>query len=96
VPVVVYGVNLLAAAIAYFVLQQTIIALEGPDSRLRKAVGRDGKGKLSPVIYLLGIAAAAFVAPWIGVALFTVVALVWLVPDRRLERFVAEIEAAEA
>ena len=96
VPVVVYGVNLLAAAIAYFALQQAIIALEGPDSRLRKAVGRDGKGKLSPVVYLLGITAAAFVAPWIGVALFTVVALVWLVPDRRLERFVAEIEAAGA
>ncbi|HEX2895951.1 MAG TPA: TMEM175 family protein [Marmoricola sp.] len=91
VPVVVYGANLLAAAIAYFVLQQTIVALEGPESRLRKAVGRDGKGKLSPVIYVLGIA-AAYVTPWLGVALFTVVALIWLVPDRRLERFVAQIE----
>jgi uncharacterized membrane protein len=89
VPVVVYGVNLLAAAIAYFVLQKAIIGLEGAESRLRKAVGRDLKGKLSPVIYLLGIG-AAFLAPWLGVALFTVVALMWLVPDRRLERFVAE------
>jgi uncharacterized membrane protein len=95
VPVVVYGANLLAAAIAYFVLQQAIVALEGPDSRLRRAVGRDAKGKASPVIYLLGIAAAAFLAPWLGVALFTVVALVWLVPDRRLERFVAELEPAD-
>jgi uncharacterized membrane protein len=94
VPVVVYGVNLLAAAIAYFVLQQMIIGLDGPASRLRSAVGRDVKGKLSPTIYLLGIG-AAFLAPWLGVALFTVVALMWLVPDRRLERFAAEIDARE-
>ena len=95
VPVVVYGVNLLAAALAYYALQQVIIAAEGPDSRLRVAVGRDVKGKLSPVIYLLGIA-AAFLSPWLGVALFTVVALIWLVPDRRLERFAAEIDAARS
>jgi uncharacterized membrane protein len=94
VPVIVYGVNLLAAAVAYFVLQQVIIALEGPDSRLRRALGRDVKGKASPVIYLLGIAAAWGIAPWLGVVLFTVVALIWLVPDRRLERFAAETERA--
>ena len=91
IPVLVYGVNLLAAAIAYFVLQQTIIRLEGPDSRLRKAIGSDWKGKLSPVIYLTGIL-ASFVTPWLGVAVFAVVALIWLVPDQRLEQFVVEIE----
>jgi uncharacterized membrane protein len=92
VPVLVYGLNLLAAAIAYVVLQQTIIALEGPDSRLKKAVGSDWKGRLSPLIYLTGIA-ATFLTPWLGVALFVVVALIWLVPDRRLESFVAEMDA---
>jgi uncharacterized membrane protein len=93
VPVFVYGVNLLAAAIAYFVLQQTIIALEGPGSRLKKAIGADWKGKLSPLVYLTGIA-ATFVTPWLGVALFVVVALIWLIPDRRLESFAAEMDPA--
>jgi uncharacterized membrane protein len=88
VPVLVYGLNLLAAAIAYYVLQQRIIAVDGPGSRLRSAVGPDWKGKLSPVIYLAGIG-ASFVTPWAGVAVYTVVAVIWLVPDRRLEAFVS-------
>jgi uncharacterized membrane protein len=88
-PVVVYGVNLLAAAIAYYVLQQTIIRAEGEESLLREAVGRDLKGKLSPVLYVSGIA-LSFVTPWLGIALYTVVAIVWLVPDRRLEGYVRE------
>ena len=92
VPVLVYGINLLAAAIAYVVLQQTIIGLEGPDSRLKKAVGPDWKGKLSPLIYLSGIL-ATLVTPWLGVALFAVVAAIWLVPDKRLESFVAQVDA---
>ena len=87
-PVIVYGVNLLAAAIAYYVLQQVIIAAEGEQSRLREAVGRDLKGKLSPVLYVTGIA-ISFVEPLLGVAVYTVVALIWLVPDRRLEAYVA-------
>ena len=91
VPVLVYGINLLAAAIAYVVLQQTIIGLEGPDSRLKKAVGPDWKGKLSPLIYLSGIL-ATLVTPWLGVALFAVVAAIWLVPDKRLESFVAQVD----
>ncbi len=91
VPVLVYGFNLLAAAIAYFVLQQLIIRLEGPDSRLKKAIGSDWKGKLSPVIYVTGIL-ATFLTPWLGVALFAVVAAIWLVPDTRLEQFVAQLE----
>ena len=89
VPVVVYGINLLAAAIAYYVLQLTIIRAEGPSSRLKVALGSDVKGKISPAIYLTGIA-LTYVTPWLGVALYAVVAVMWLVPDRRMERFVVE------
>jgi uncharacterized membrane protein len=88
-PVVVYGVNLLLAAISYYVLQQRIVRAEGETSVLREAVGRDLKGKSSPVIYLLGIG-LAFVDPWLGLVPFVLVALIWLVPDPRLEQYVAE------
>jgi uncharacterized membrane protein len=87
-PVMTYGVNLLAAGIAYYVLQYAAIAAEGPDSRLRRALGSDVKGKVSPVVYLVGIAAAA-VNVWIGIALYTAVAIMWLIPDKRMERFIA-------
>ncbi len=83
-PSAVYGVVLLMAAVAYFILQQTIIASQGHDSLLKKAIGSDWKGKLSPVIYVVAIA-AAFWAPWISQSLYVLVALVWLVPDRRIE-----------
>ncbi len=85
VPSALYGVVLLLAAIAYWILQQTIIAAEGPQSVLRRAVGSDWKGKLSPITYLVGIA-ASFRAPWLAQALFVLMALIWLVPDRRIER----------
>jgi uncharacterized membrane protein len=91
VPVLVYGLNLFAAAIAYVILQQTIIRLEGPDSRLKQAIGPDWKGRLSPVVYVTGIL-TTFITPWLGVGLFALVAAIWLVPDRRLERFVAQLE----
>jgi uncharacterized membrane protein len=91
VPAFVYGVNLLLAAIAYFVLQTTIVRIEGPDSRLKKALGNDAKGKFSPLVYLAGIL-VTFVAPWLGVALYALVALIWLVPDRRLESFITQVE----
>ena len=94
VPVFVYGVNLLAAALAYVLLQQKIIRLEGPDSRLKKAIGDDAKGKYSPVLYLLGIL-STFLTPWLGVAFFALVAAIWLVPDRRLEGFVMQVEGRE-
>ena len=84
-PSALYGVVLLMAAIAYWILQQVIIAAQGPESLLKKAVGADWKGKLSPMLYLIGIA-AAFRAPWIGQSLYLLVALLWLVPDRRIER----------
>jgi uncharacterized membrane protein len=89
IPVLVYGVNLLMAAIAYYLLQLSIIRAEGDGSLLKQAVGRDVKGRISPVIYLLGIG-GAFLSPWISIVLFTAVAVMWLVPDTRLERFVIE------
>jgi uncharacterized membrane protein len=84
-PSAVYGVILLAAAIAYVVLQQTIIAAQGDRSVLRQAVGGDWKGKVSPALYVLGIG-LTFVNPWLGQALYVLVALIWLVPDQRIER----------
>jgi uncharacterized membrane protein len=85
-PTVVYGANLLACALAYFVLQRRIIAIEGPDGALARAVGRDLKGKLSPLFYLTGIAMAWLWQPAAGMALFVAAALIWLVPDTRIER----------
>jgi uncharacterized membrane protein len=90
IPVVVYGVNLLAAAIAYYVLQLAILHAEGDTSVLRAALGRDLKGKLSPVLYLLGIASTLWVDVWLGLAFYAAVAAMWLVPDRRMSSFVAD------
>jgi uncharacterized membrane protein len=83
-PSALYGVVLLMAAIAYWILQQLIIASQGSDSLLQKAIGRDWKGKASPILYLLAIV-AAFWSHWISQALYVLVALMWLVPDRRIE-----------
>ena len=85
-PIALYGVNLLCCAIAYFILQQRILATERPDGRRARAIGIDLKGKTSPLLYLLGIASAWLVAPWLGLAFFVAAALLWLIPDRRIER----------
>ena len=90
-PSALYGVVLLMAAIAYWVLQKLIIASQGQDSLLKKAIGGDWKGKMSPVIYGLAIP-LAFWSQWISLGLYVLVALVWLVPDRRIERVLAERE----
>ena len=90
-PTAVYGFVLLMAAIAYYILQRTIIAQQGRDSLLAAAVGKDCKGKLSPVLYLAAIP-LAFVSPWIASGLYVFVALIWLIPDRRIERALAERE----
>jgi uncharacterized membrane protein len=87
-PTVVYGVNLLAAAIAYYLLQLRMMRVPITGPRLREAVGNDLKGKLSPAVYLAGIL-LAFVEPWLGLIPFVIVALIWLVPDRRVERYLA-------
>jgi uncharacterized membrane protein len=88
-PVAVYGFALLAAAIAYFILQMTIVRRHGTDSTLAKVLGEDWKGKLSPVAYLAGIV-LAFPAPIVSLGLFAAVALIWLIPDRRIERAFAD------
>jgi uncharacterized membrane protein len=91
IPTAIYGFVLLMAAIAYYILQRTIIAKEGRESLLAQAVGRDWKGKLSPLFYLAAVP-LAFVSPWIAGGLYVFVALVWLIPDPRIER---EIEKRE-
>jgi len=96
VPTTAYGMNLLAAAIAYVILQSTILAAEGPEHPLKKALGSDLKGKVSPMLYLLGILFAARSgegARWattLAVALFVAVAIIWVIPDRRIERAVSD------
>ena len=84
-PTALYGVVLLMAAIAYFILQQMIIATQGQDSILKKAVGSDWKGKLSPITYFTAIP-LAFWFPFLSMALYVFMALIWLIPDRRIEK----------
>jgi len=91
-PATLYGGVLLMAAIAYYVLQQVIIRAQGPGSILRKAIGRDWKGKLSPVMYLVAMLTTAL-SPWIAEAIFVAVALVWLIPDRRIEHVLPNEES---
>jgi len=84
-PAAAYGFVLLMSALAWALLQRAIIAAEGDASVLRRAVGRDWKGKASPLLYLVAIA-ASFTAPWLAQTVYVGVALMWLVPDRRIER----------
>jgi uncharacterized membrane protein len=88
-PTALYGVALLMPAIAYYLLQTAIVRVNGADSSLAQALGADLKGKISPLIYIAGIA-LAFVNPWFSIALYVLVALIWLIPDRRIERAIAE------
>jgi uncharacterized membrane protein len=88
IPTAAYGVVLLMAAIAYYILQQVIIASQGPQSILRAAIGGDWKGKLSPVCYAVAIPSAVW-WPWFAGVIYAGVAIIWLVPDRRIERTVA-------
>jgi len=91
VPTACYGIVLICAAFAYTLLQAAIVRDQGSGSRLRRAVGHDRKGKLSLACYAAGIA-LAFVRPWLSDVLFACVAIVWLVPDRRIETFVTHEE----
>jgi uncharacterized membrane protein len=88
-PVAVYGFVLLMPAIAYVLLQNAIVHRQGRRSVLARAVGSDLKGKISPVFYMAGIG-LAFVAPVISIALYVLVAAIWLVPDRRIEKAIGE------
>jgi uncharacterized membrane protein len=88
-PTSIYGAVLLLAAIAYMILQGQILAVEGKHSKLAIAVGKDKKGKISPLLYALSIP-LAFASPWISCAIYVLVALIWLVPDPRIEHNVAD------
>jgi uncharacterized membrane protein len=91
-PSALYGVVLLMAAIAYRILQQLIISVQGRDSLLKKAIGGDWKGKLSPVLYIVAIS-MAFWSHWISQGFYVLVAFFWLIPDRRIERMLPGKEA---
>ena len=90
-PSALYGIVLLMAAIAYWLLQHVIILSQGPDSILKRAVGSDWKGKLSPVLYAVAIA-VAFWSQWVSLSLYVFVALLWLIPDRRIENVLRNAE----
>jgi uncharacterized membrane protein len=87
-PTVLYGMVLLVAGIAYLILQQAIIRSQGANSILREAIGRDWKGKLSAVLYVVAIV-GALRFPWIAQAIYLIAALIWLIPDRRIEKRLA-------
>ncbi|HVZ65859.1 MAG TPA: TMEM175 family protein [Lacunisphaera sp.] len=87
-PVVAYGAVLIAAAIAYYLLVRTLLATHGGDSALARAIGDDFKGRISIAIYAAGIL-LAFWSRWLGLGLYVLVAIIWLVPDRRIERTIA-------
>ncbi len=95
VPMAFYGVILLMAGFAYFLLQGAILRGEGPDSLLARAVGADAKSKLSLAAYIVAVP-CAFASPWISGALYVAVALMWLIPDRRIERVLAEAPSGSA
>ena len=90
-PFALYGFNLLMAAIAYFILQHSIMKTHGKSSLLATAVGTDIKGKLSPVLYLIAIP-VAYYFQWISGSIYVLVALMWLVPDKRIERVLSQID----
>jgi uncharacterized membrane protein len=94
-PTALYGVVLSAAAIAYWILERVIIAEQGESSFLGTAVGGDLKGKLSPLLYAIAIP-AAFLNQWISAGIYVLVALIWLIPDRRIERALAKQRQREA
>ena len=89
-PTAVYGIILLMPAIAYYLLQKAIIRKHGTHSVLANALGKDIKGKISPIFYIAGIA-LAFVNPWLAIAIYVLVAVIWLVPDRRIEEVLHDI-----
>jgi uncharacterized membrane protein len=93
VPVLVYGLNLLLAAIAFYILKTALVRRQGPHGALDVAMGRDWKGRLSPFLYVAGMA-LSLVNPALGVAVYSGVAALWLIPDRRVERFLSR--AADA
>lgn len=90
-PMALYGIILLMAAIAYYILERQIIKNHRPDSILARAVGKDFKGKISPILYTLGIG-SCWISPWIAGFIYVLVAFIWLIPDRRIEIIFKEEE----
>jgi uncharacterized membrane protein len=88
VPMAVYGVSLVMPALAWYAMQTIMVREFGKGGEFDRAIGRDLKGKLSPLVYLVGVA-LAFVNPWLSGACYVAVALMWLVPDRRMEKAIA-------
>src|SRR5579859_7092354 len=88
-PTACYGAVLLLAAIAYVILQNIVVKQQGCDSKLAASIGRDFKGKLSPILYATGVG-VSFVVPWLAGCIYVFVALMWLIPDRRIARVVDE------
>jgi uncharacterized membrane protein len=88
-PVIIYGVVLLMAGFAYYILSQCLTNTHGKDSALAQAIGKDKKGFISLVLYIIGIA-CSFINPWIGFSLYVIVAAIWFIPDRRIEKKLGE------
>jgi len=88
-PAAIYGVVLLMAGVAYWILARAIIATDGRDAILAKAIGRDRKGNLSIVLYAVAIP-LAFVASWLAISIYVLVALIWVIPDKRIEKMMPE------
>jgi len=88
IPVAIYGVSVLMPALSWMIMQTAIVNRQGPTSRLKAALGRDLKGKLSPILYVIGIC-SAFVNPWIADLFYASVSLMWLIPDQRIEQSLA-------
>jgi uncharacterized membrane protein len=93
-PVVVYGLVLLLSAVAYFLLTRALLRLHSPDSPLAVAIGSDRKGRLSAIAYVVGVG-IAFLEPWAAIAIYVAVAVVWLVPDRRIARVIEQFPKEE-
>ncbi|MBP6031330.1 MAG: DUF1211 domain-containing protein [Sphingobium sp.] len=89
-PTMLYGINLLLCAVAYYVLEHKIIVADGKDSLIAHAIGADFKGKVSPFLYILGIGSTWFVAPWAGLIFFVSVTVLWLKPDTRIEEAIGD------
>jgi len=100
-PLFIYGLNLTLSAATYFVLQTLVIRQDGAESALKRAIGRNVKGKISPVLYLAGMLISVFVDPdgrvgaWLALVCYGAVAIMWIVPDRRIDRFIRETEGLE-
>lgn len=85
-PVILYGFILMMAGVAYYILAHCLTSIHGKDSVLAKAIGKDKKGIVSVVLYILGIIASQFINPWVGFSLYVIVAIIWFIPDRRIEK----------